>query len=222
MSRSSNFMIALLVLAITSTGCQKARTMYYNAWEKVGYAKRERLVDNVSKVRDEQTIAQKQFASALEEFKSVVNSDGGQLEATYNKLKKQYDNCESQATAVRNKIQAVKNVGSSLFVEWQGEVNQIKDDPTLKNQSQALYDKTKQNYTELVARMDTSAAAMDPVLTKFKNRVLFIKGNLNAQAVAGLKGTEVELGNEINKLISEMEKCIADANAFIAEQKPAN
>ena len=38
---------------------------------------------------------------------------------------------------------------------------------------------------------------MEPVLTKFKNRVLFIKHNLNAQAIASLKGTEIELGGEI-------------------------
>jgi hypothetical protein len=65
--------------------------------------------------------------------------------------------------------------------------------------------------------MDAAAATMDPVLTKFNNRVLFIKHNLNAQAIASLKGTELELGGDIDRLIHEMEASIAEADAFISE-----
>jgi hypothetical protein len=61
---------------------------------------------------------------------------------------------------------------------------------------------------------------MDPVLSRFKNRVLFVKHNLNAQAIASLKGTEIELGGEIEKLIKEMEASIAEADQFIAEIQP--
>jgi hypothetical protein len=64
--------------------------------------------------------------------------------------------------------------------------------------------------------MDSAAGTMDPVLQKFKNRVLFLKANLNAQAIASLKGTEVELGGDIDNLIKEMEASIAEADQFIA------
>ncbi|MDB5358212.1 MAG: hypothetical protein JWN24_4665 [Phycisphaerales bacterium] len=47
--------------------------------------------------------------------------------------------------------------------------------------------------------------------------VLFIKANLNAQAIASLKGTELDLGGDIDKLIKEMEASIAEADAFIAQ-----
>jgi hypothetical protein len=67
--------------------------------------------------------------------------------------------------------------------------------------------------------MDTAAASMDPVLTRFKNRVLFVKSNLNAQAIASLKGTEVELGSDINQLVKDMEASINEADAFIAKLK---
>jgi hypothetical protein len=72
----------------------------------------------------------------------------------------------------------------------------------------------------MIQRMDAAAASMDPVLTKFKNRVLFIKHNLNAQAIASLKGTELELGNEIENLIKQMEASIAEADQFIQEIQP--
>jgi len=194
--------------------------LYYDAWEGMGYAKRERLVDNVKAARDEQAAAKQQFSSALEQFKSVVNFEGGDLEAKYNKLNKEYERTEAKAASVRSKIQSVKNVGNALFTEWQGEIKEIKDDPSLQQGSQKLFDTTKQSYNDMLARMDSAAASMDPVLTRFKNRVLFIKHNLNAQAISSLKGTELELGGEIEKLIKEMEASIAEADAFIAEIQP--
>jgi len=212
-------MLALLVALclIVPVGCQTARSAYYNAWESMGYAKRERLVDNVKKAKDEQIEAKQQFTSALEQFKSVVNFSGGDMEKMYNTLNSEYEACEAQAGEVNTKIAAVKNVGTALFSEWKTEIGQIKDDPTLKSSSEQLLAKTQANYNEMITRMDAAAATMQPVLTKFKNRVLFIKHNLNAQAIASLKGTEMELGGQIDTLIKEMEKSIAEADEFIAE-----
>lgn len=213
-------LIGVLLLAFAGGGCATTRKAYYDTWEKFGYAKRERLVDNVKEARQEQVEAKKQFASALEQFKSVVNFQGGDLEALYNKLNKEYLRADGQAAQVKDKIEGVKRVASAMFTEWSGEIKEMKDDPSLKRQSQELYDKTKGSYKEMIVRMDSAAATMDPVLTKFKNRVLFIKHNLNAQAIASLKGTELELGGDIDRLIKEMEASIAEADAFIAEIQP--
>src|SRR3954470_8077101 len=94
------FLVLTLLLPVAG-GCATTRKAYYNTWEKFGYAKRERLVDNVKAARQEQVDAKKEFASALEQFKSVVNFKGGDLEAVYNKLNKEYQRCESQAGDVR-------------------------------------------------------------------------------------------------------------------------
>ena len=206
-------LVALLLLPAFS--CQTTRTAYYNAWEKMGYAKRERLVDNVKAARDEQQSAKQQFSSALDEFKSVVNFSGGDLEALYNKLDKEYKRCNSEAGQVRSKIDSVKHVATSLFDEWQGEIGQMKD-ASLKDKSKQLYDQTKSNYGEMITRMDAAAASMNPVLEKFNDRVLFIKANLNAQAIASLKGTEVDLGGDIDKLIKDMQASIDEADRFIS------
>ena len=208
--------IALTVLLLSVVpGCETTRKGYYNAWEKFGYAKRERLVDNVKEARQEQVEAKQQFANALEQFKSVVNFQGGDLEKVYNKLNKEYQRSEGQATAVRDKITGVKRVAAALFDEWKGEIGEIKD-TKLQSQSRQLYDKTQDNYAELIERMDAAAASMDPVLSSFKDRVLFLKANLNAQAIASLKGTEMELSGDIDRLIQEMEASIREADQFIA------
>jgi hypothetical protein len=53
------------------------------------------------------------------------------------------------------------------------------------------------------------------VLTAFRDRVLYLKHNLNAQAVASLQGQVLELDADVTKLIAEMEASIREANEFI-------
>ena len=207
--------LALIALAALA-GCQSAREAYYNGWEKFGYAKRDRLVDEVKGVRDQQNAAKTQFVSALDQFKQVTHFQGGDLQAAYDKLNGSYTDCEAQAQKVRDRITTTKHVAEALFTEWAGEVKQIKDDDSLQKQSQALYDKSKDSYDQLVTRMDAAAASMDPVLTKFHNRVLFLKANLNAQAIGSLSGTEADLSKDIDTLIQQMQASIAEADQFIA------
>src|SRR5688500_4655793 len=201
MTRTSFAIVALVLAFLLEAGCATTRKAYYNTWEKFGYAKRERLVDNVKEARQEQVDAKKQFASALEQFKSVVNFQGGDLEALYNKLNKEYQRADGQAEEVREKITGVKRVADALFTEWGGESKGRKDGAAQRRKSPDHYDKTRDSYKEIIDRMDSPAATMDPVLSKCKSRVLFLQHNLNAQAIASLKGTEIELGGDIDKLI---------------------
>src|SRR5690348_1540733 len=97
----------LLFLPLLLPACATTREAYYNTWEKFGYAKRQRLVDNVKAARAEQVQAKQEFTSALDQFKSVINFNGGDLEKLYNDLNKRYDRCASQADAVKSKIQKV-------------------------------------------------------------------------------------------------------------------
>ncbi|HEX8323280.1 MAG TPA: DUF2959 family protein [Tepidisphaeraceae bacterium] len=216
---TSTVCFALLLGALPLGGCGTAREAYYNAWEKAGYAKRDRLVDNVKAARDEQDVAKTQFTSALDQFKQITKFEGGDLEKAYNKLKSEYDGCAQRAEAVRERIKSVRNVGGALFTEWKGEIRQIEDDAALQKQSRALYDKTYEGYETLLERMDAAAASMKPVLTKYNNRVLFLKANLNAQAIGSLAGTEVDLGKDIDELVRQMQASITEADQFMAGLK---
>jgi hypothetical protein len=212
-------LLSLCALTLPLPGCSTTREAYYNAWERFGgYAKRERLVDNVKEARTEQVEAKEQFADALQQFKSVaVNFDGGDLEKVYNKLNGEYQDAEKQAGQVRDKITGVKRVATALFDEWKGEIAEIKDDPALQRQSRELLDQTRANYDQMIRRMDAASASMDPVLAKFKSRVLYLKHSLNAQAIASLRGIEVELGDDIDALVRQMEASIAEADQFISQ-----
>jgi hypothetical protein len=64
--------------------------------------------------------------------------------------------------------------------------------------------------------MQRASASMDPVLTAFRDQVLFLKHNLNAAAIASLEGNAREIRGDVDALIRNMEKSIAEADAFIA------
>jgi hypothetical protein len=85
-SRSILLCVCVCVLALT-TGC---KTAYYKTWEKLGWAKRDILVDRVKDARDDQDAAKKQFQTTLDQFKSVTGYNGGDLEAKYKKLNSAY------------------------------------------------------------------------------------------------------------------------------------
>ena len=54
--------------------------------EQFGYHKREILVDRMEDAQEAQTDGQQQFQSALEQFRTVVAFDGGDLEDVYDDL----------------------------------------------------------------------------------------------------------------------------------------
>ncbi len=201
------FALALAALA----GC---RSTYYGTMEKLGYHKRDLLIDRVQDARDTQQDAKEQFQSALEEFSAVVNSKGGQLEATYKKLKTELERSEAKAKAVRKHIDDVERVAEALFKEWQSELEQYKNDQ-LRALSEQKLGRTRQRYAKMIAAMQSAEMKIGPVLDAFGDQVLFLKHNLNAQALASLHSELVTVETDIAGLIREMEASIAEANAFI-------
>jgi hypothetical protein len=188
---------------------------YYSALEKVGIEKRELLVDRVEGARDAQAAAQEQFKDALEEFKALVGYDGGELEAMYSRLSDQSQSCQSRAQAVRDRIAGVESVAEALFREWQGELSQYSD-PTLRRKSERQLSETRVRTERLLATMKRAAGRMDPVLAVLNDQVLFLKHNLNAQALGSLDATAASLQTDVTALVREMQGAIAEANAFIA------
>jgi hypothetical protein len=74
-------LVFLMAGVAATAGCSSA---YYATMEKFGVHKRDLLVKRVTQARESQVEAKEQFASALEQFRSVVAVDGGNLEAKYN------------------------------------------------------------------------------------------------------------------------------------------
>lgn len=203
-----------LILAATLLllcGCSSA---YYGTMEKLGYQKREMLVDRIQEARDTQEEAKEQFQSALEQFTAVVNFEGGELEKTYNRLTLALERSESKAKAVGKRIDDVESVAKALFKEWEAELDEYSNDE-LREISEQKLGQTRLRYEKLIASMRSAEMKIDPVLTAFRDQVLFLKHNLNARAIASLRNELATVENDVAALIREMEASIAEANAFI-------
>lgn len=207
--------IGLLVLVTIMCGLSGCSTMYYEGMEKIGVHKRDIMIDRVKEARDTQNDAKKQFLTAMEQFKSVVNFKGGNLEKEYNKLNATLQESESKASAVRNRISAVEDVSDALFREWRSEIKQYSSD-TLRNSSQRKYDITQQKYKELIGSMKKAEARLEPVLVPLRDQVLFLKHNLNAQAIGGLRDELGSVQTNVDSLVRDMNLAIAEADKFIA------
>lgn len=202
---------AVFMLMLGLSGCQ---TAYYKTMEKFGVHKRDIMVDRVNEARESQQEAKEQFSSALEQFSSVLNFKGGSLEDKYKKLNAEYEKSEKKAEEVKDRINSVENVAEALFDEWEDELDQYTND-NLRRSSEKKLKQTKKQYTQLIGAMKRVEKKIDPVLLAFRDQVLFLKHNLNAQAIASLKSELASVEADVADLIKEMEASIAEADKFI-------
>jgi len=212
-TKSLSRIIGYLLLLLLITACSQA---YYGALEKVGVHKRDIMVDRVQNAKQSQEDAKEQFKSALEEFSSVANFQGGDLEDTYKKLDKELQKSEARAEDVTARIDSVEDVSVALFKEWEQELDQY-ESQKLRAQSELQLKDTKVRYEQLMSAMRLAESRIEPVLKPFRDQVLFLKHNLNAKAIASLRGELIQVESDTDKLIKELELSIAEADRFIQE-----
>lgn len=218
MSRLTGLAVAL-AFSLGLTACD---TAYIAAMEKMGYAKRDILSSRVKSARDAQEDAKKEIQSALEQFGKVVGYQGGDLEATYKKLNNELQNSEDSADAVRKRIKDVESVADSLFAEWKTELGQYSS-ADLRRKSEEKLSQTKARYNEMLGAMKNAEQRIDPVLKPLRDQVLYLKHNLNARALAAIKGELVKVDAQVDQLVKDMNKSIAEADKFIQsmDKEPA-
>jgi predicted nucleic acid-binding Zn-ribbon protein len=214
MNTQSAYRVSSLFLVCFSLLFGGCRSAYYAAWEKFGVEKRDLLKKRVLAARDEQKEAGEEFKDALTRLKEITGFDGGKLEKAYKGLKADYDDCSSKAEAVRKRIKDMENVAKDLFAEWEKEITQIST-PSLQSSSRQQLRTTRERYESLHSALKSAEQSMSPVLTQFKDYVLYLKHNLNAQAIASLKSEAMNIEGEISRLLSEMNASIAKADEFV-------
>ena len=207
-------LIPILVL-FALTGCKSA---YYGAWQKLGYEKRDILVSEVEDAKDTQEAAKEQFKTTMERFQELTNFQGGELESKYRKLNSEYERCKSRADKVTAQINDVDETANDLFNEWESELDKY-ENAEMRSKSEQQLNESRDRYRELITVMRRSESKMQPVLKAFNDQVLFLKHNLNASAIASLKGTATQIDSDVQALIKEMEASINEANEFIDQMK---
>ncbi len=195
---------------------QRIDNIYYQSRESIlGHHKRDIVVIQVDQACNSLKATRDQFEDALQQFKSIVSVDQSSLEQRYNLLKRQFEFCKARSEDVSHRIAGIEEVTTSLFNEWEDELGQYSN-RTLRTQSRRQLKSSKKQYAKLLKTLRKAESRIHPVLSGFKDQVLFLKHNLNAQAIAALQHEFVEISIDISQLIEIMEITINEASQFVS------
>lgn len=205
--------VIIVILTVLSlfVGCQST---YYAMWEKMGKEKRHLLREQVEKSRDDQKKASEEFKDALTRLKELYGLQGGDLESMYNRLSDDYNDCRKRAQAIEDRMEKIQRIAQDLFDEWRREIDQIQN-ADFRSQSTKRLKSTQERFARLATALHTARERMDPVLSNLNDYVLFLKHNLNAQAIGSLKGEAASIETDVDRLIRDIEKSINEADAFL-------
>jgi hypothetical protein len=185
-------------------------------WESLGKEKRHLLRDEVEQAREDQAEASEEFKDALTRVKELTNFHGGELENVYLQLKDDYEDCEQRAAVIDDRITNVEQIAADLFAEWETEIGQMTN-PTFRASSRQSLARTKERYNQLHRAMVQARDRMDPVLSRLNDYVLYLKHNLNAQAVGALGAEMGRIEADVDVLIRDIERSIQAADAFLKD-----
>lgn len=214
-SRSIRAVHVALAVVILGTSLVACRTAYYAAWEKLGREKRDLLRRDVAAVREEQQQTSEEFQDALDRLRAVYGSTDSPLERRYDDLRSAHQSAESQANELRGRIRRAETVANDLFEEWESEIGSMQS-ASLRRSSQHKLARTRERWKGLHAAMLRSEKSMDPVLAQLRDQVLFLKHNLNAQALGTLEAEARSIDRDVSVLVSNLKRSIAEADAFLS------
>jgi hypothetical protein len=209
----------LIVIAAAAAGLA-CDSIYYKTMKKFGREKRDILVKRVKDARASQADAQKELKSALERFQAIVDVEGSSLEDKYKKLNDELQRSEERANRLKDRIDAVRDVSKDLFDEWDDELAKYSD-RKLRQESEREMRDTKRRTDALIASMTKAQGRVEPVLKPLRDRVLFLKHNLNARALGALTRELDTVRTDVDALVLDMQRSIAEADAFIHDMEQA-
>lgn len=202
---------ALWLALLLGAGCSET---YYSAMEAIGKDKRDLLRDNVEEVRDRQKETKEQFEDALAQMRRLYGTGGGDLERMYDRVRASYEASSRRAKQLGERIERVEKVAKDLFEEWEEEIELISD-RGLRQASRDKLRQTERRFATLSAAMERAERSTQPVLVKLNDQVLFLKHNLNAQAVGNLGREVKDIERSMQALMRAMSQSILEAESFI-------
>lgn len=175
---------------------------------------RDVLVTRVESARDVQIETAEEFKSALEKFKAVTHFEAGDLEKKFNSLNSAFEKSEDAAKKVSSRIDRVTAASNNLLEEWREELEDYHDS-AIRQRANQQFDETREHADKMIAAMRKAEQKTKPVLAAFRDQVLFVKHNLNMQAISSLAQENDIIEQDVSALIREMEASIAEAESFI-------
>jgi len=211
----------LILLMVCLPLLASCNSLYFSALEKIGIEKRDLFIKRIRAARDSQVEAKEQFKNALEEYRSVVSVEGGDLGRKYDQLSSSLEKSEAIAKEVNNRRIKVRDVAVSLFKEWKSELSDYSNQE-LRRDSEKKLEKAKMEYASMMASMRIASDKLEPALKPLRDNVLYLKHNLNAKAIMALNAEVVKIEEKVDVLLEELTRSIADADDYVKRMESAN
>jgi len=93
------------------------------------------------------------------------------------------------------------------------------DNAKLISKSRQSLQSTRNRYARLSRAMTRAESRMEPTLRHLRGYVLYLKHNLNAQAIGALQKEVNDIEFEVDALVKDMSKSISEADAFLKTLK---
>jgi len=107
-------------------------------------------------------------------------------------------------------------IAKDLFKEWEYEIKAMTNE-NFKQQSRRSLEDTQKRYARLSRTAGAARDRMKPVLAKLNDYVLYLKHNLNAQAIGALQKEAEGIETDVDVLIADMTRSIREADAFLKD-----
>lgn len=192
-------------------GC---RSTYYKIWEKLGKEKRDLLVSDVNAVKKSQEETSEHFRDALTRLHDAYGKPNTKLQTYYEKLKSDDERAREQAAALEKRIERMNTTANDLFREWEGEIKEFTD-ADFKAKSRANLERSQVRFKALSQSLKQSTNRMKPLLARLHETTIFLKHNLNAQSLGGLKGEKKDIERSLEELERQMKASQREADEFL-------
>ena len=132
----------------------------------------------------------------------------------YSKFKRAYDDCEYRVNELADSIENIEDVSRNMFDEWTDQLAEYTNQD-LRRASETQRADTQRSYDVLIAATKSAERAIKPVHATFHDQVLFLKGNVNAEAIVTLQGQTAAVDADVAKLVVDLDAAIAAAEKFL-------
>ncbi len=206
-------LLRTLVLAplLIAGSCQ---AVYLGTLEKFGYEKREILHERIEAAGESIIVFEQRLKETFAVYSEAIHQEGGDLLSIQKRFSNFYDSTEDASSDLASRIDKIQSVANPMFEQWSDETGEIMDSE-LRLKSRANNTQALVRYNELLRSMRAVQAKTDPLLTRLRDHVLFMKLNVHPNAYASLRKTEKGFLADFDEASKAMNATYEDVQDFL-------
>lgn len=152
------------------------------------------------------------LAGAIEEFRRVVEFDGGDQEQAYRDADAALTRGRAAAGQALMQIDRIDQAAQNLFAAWQSELGGYAD-PARQAESAQQLAAARDQHERSVTQMREAHRAIEPVLTAMHDLTLALRHRLYARALGEVAERDDRIRENIAEQIARVQRAIDEAEA---------